>query len=99
MRNSALKVVRELHPDAYWSLDSDILVAPQALQLALESLSRFDAVGSRCYMTRTGTAFPSAASLTTRGRLRRVHSEDVCQVEVVMASVLDRKRTRLHSSN
>lgn len=84
LRNSLLQRVRELEPEHFWSVDSDILVAKDALASALEARSRFDAVGSRCYMTERGTFAPSYAMLNGGG-LVRPDSKGCHRVDVIMA--------------
>lgn len=84
LRNSLLKRVRELEPEHFWSVDSDILVAKDALTSALEARSRFDAVGSRCYMTERGTIAPSYAMLNGGG-LVRPDGKGCHPVDVIMA--------------
>lgn len=51
VRNALLGRVRELAPDIFWSLDSDILPAQTALTEALPQLAIFDAVGLHTYMS------------------------------------------------
>jgi hypothetical protein len=96
LRNKLLGMVRQLEPDYFLSLDSDILLNPQALGQMIESLGSFDAVGTRCYMgppsrnpgPGRGTSLPSYGMLTRNGGLRRVDSEGVFQVDVIMAAKL-----------
>lgn len=70
LRNMMLTRVRELEPTLFWSLDSDVLAHPQALESAIEALQRFDAVGSKIYMTPHGTTCPSFAQENNGGLLR-----------------------------
>jgi hypothetical protein len=51
----------------------------------IEALERFDAVGSRCYMTASGTRFPSWARLLPSGGLQRTDSDGTFAVDVIMA--------------
>lgn len=85
LRNELLRAVRQAKPDAFLSLDSDILLHPAQLGLLLESLQRFDAVGGRCYMTKTGVKFPSYAMLGKSGSLQRPDAVGVFEVDVIMA--------------
>ncbi len=50
LRNKLLKIVRQQAPDYFWSVDSDILVHPDSLVSALGLMSRFAAVGSKCFL-------------------------------------------------
>jgi hypothetical protein len=84
LRNTLLTRVRELEPDNYWSVDSDILVAPDTLESALEAREKFGAVGSRCYMTPKGKSAPSYAMLNGAG-LIRPDAKGCIKVDVIMA--------------
>jgi hypothetical protein len=85
LRNELLASVQSSAPDAFLSLDSDILVHPDLVKLLLDDLDRFDAVGGRCYMTSTGLRFPSYGMLGRSGGLRRVDASGVFPVDVIMA--------------
>lgn len=87
LRNRVLAAVRQSGPDLFLSLDSDILLHPDHLKFMIEALDRFDAVGGRCYMTSSGTRFPSWARLA-RGSLQRIDSEGTFAVDVIMACKL-----------
>jgi hypothetical protein len=58
LRNTLLRRVRELAPDLFLSLDSDILLHPDTVKNLLQSIGRFGAVGGHCYMG-PGRANPS----------------------------------------
>lgn len=93
LRNQLLAAVRELGPDAFWSVDSDILVHPQALASAIGMLDRFDAVGSRCYMTEKGIGAPSWGFWRpSSGGLLRFDDDPLvpvqCPADVIMAMKL-----------
>lgn len=85
LRNELLGAVREQSPDLFLSIDSDILLHPDQLKLMIECLDRFDAVGGRCYMTSSGTRFPSWGRLTRDGNLQRTDSDGTFPVDVIMA--------------
>jgi hypothetical protein len=88
LRNQLLSAVRKRHPDLFLSLDSDILLHPDQIKLMIECLDRFDAVGGRCYMTSSGTRFPSWGRLTRHGNLQRTDSDGTFPVDVIMACKL-----------
>lgn len=88
LRNRLLGAVRDLAPDLFFSVDSDILLHPDQLTNLIETSGSFDAVGGRCYMTATGTRFPSWGSLTKTGALRRDDRDGVFAVDVIMAAKL-----------
>lgn len=83
LRNRLLGFVREIGPALYWSLDSDILAAPDCLALAVPLLTKYDAVGMKCYMEAYGTAAPN---YFIRGRRYEAFAE--AEVDVIMASKL-----------
>jgi hypothetical protein len=89
-RNALLARVRDLSPDLWWSVDSDIYVAPEALRDALETIEHFDAVGGACFMTPVNTA-PSYAFIEGDLLVRPIR-HDVFQVDAVMAMVLMKPR-------
>jgi len=89
LRNRLLGEVRSLAPDLFLSLDSDILLAPDALKSAMEGLDRFDAVGMRTFMTPEGTSVPNWANLNREGGLQRQdHFGMFFGVEILMAAKL-----------
>ena len=88
LRNLLLGAVRHAGPDLFLSLDSDVLLHDQALALMVEDLERFDAVGTKCYMTPTGTSAPSYGNLGRVGTLQRVDSGGVFSCQVIMAAKL-----------
>jgi len=61
LRNSLLKTVRDINPDYYFSLDSDILlVNPNTIELLIAHIkSGADAVNPLMFMTPFGTMYPS----------------------------------------
>jgi len=91
LRSRLLRRVREIQPDLFWSLDSDMLAAPDALEVAIRCLDResWAAVGMRTFMQPVGTGVASKANLVN-GRL--VSREDVTygahRVDVIMGSKL-----------
>lgn len=85
LRNRLLEAVQTLEPDAFLSLDSDILLHPDQVKFLLGDLERFDAVGGRCYMTAHGTRFPSWGRLSRNGGLQRQDAAGVFDVDVIMA--------------
>lgn len=90
LRNTLLKRVRELQPEVFWSLDTDILANEICLSSAWRVLKedRFDAVGMKLYMTPSGRSSPSYAILPPQGGLRRSDHEGVIEVDAIMASKL-----------
>lgn len=87
VRNQLLGLVRELDPDVFVSLDSDIMIHPDALGLLVEDLAAgtWDAVGGKCFMTQAGTRFPSWARFGRSGGLERYDSDGCFTVDVIMA--------------
>lgn len=85
IRNHLLAQVRAMAPDYFLSLDSDILLHPDALQNLLETSSRFDAVGGRCYMSRSGNTHPSNGFIGYQRGFYREDTQFVLEVEIIMA--------------
>lgn len=89
LRNTVLKAVREIGPEAFWSLDSDILPRQDALVFLLEGLETFDAVGGHTWMTPLGKDCPSYAGLKGDQLVGRIDQEVGCfPVDVIMATKL-----------
>lgn len=86
LRNALLAEVRAMGPRVFWSLDSDILAHPEALSSALEALSRFSAVGQRCYMSEYGVWCPSYAMVAGEGGLLRRDADGCFPVDCIMAA-------------
>jgi hypothetical protein len=61
MRNSLLKTVREISPNYYYSLDSDVLITnPSTINSLISHIqSGADAVNTLMFMTPIGTMYPS----------------------------------------
>lgn len=92
LRNRLLGAVREFEPAFFLSIDSDILLHPDALNMLLEDMEKddYDAIGSRCYMTPTGRSCPSWARVSSQGSLQRYDSTGYFPVQVIMALKLMR---------
>lgn len=86
LRNNLLLYVRSVAPPLYWSLDSDILAAPDCLTSALPLLDKYDAVGMKCFLELTGMAAPNYG--TGRQGLSRRDAYAEFPVDVLMASKL-----------
>lgn len=99
LRNLLLREVREAAPDVFLSVDSDVLLAPEAIADLLESTARFPAVGGGTFLTPQpqgprrsdvpgwGEQFPSCGWIVGREGLRRQYMEHrgVIPVGVIMA--------------
>jgi hypothetical protein len=91
LRNRLLWHVRSIEPDLFWSLDSDVLVAPRALATLVETLRyerEFDAAGGKIYMTSKGTGHSSYGMLLGQGGLLRPEADGLFAVDVIMATKL-----------
>lgn len=88
LRNKLLKGVRRLEPTYFLSLDTDMLLATEAVH-ALVSTQRetgWDAVGGKAYMTRRGRHAPSYAMFKHNSTsIRRPESSAVMRVDAIMA--------------
>lgn len=90
VRNELLVKVRELAPDLFFSLDSDILLHEDALVNLLESVERFDAVGTKCYLSWPDRSCPNYAGLINGSGLMRPDASEVFTTDVIMAAKLMR---------
>lgn len=92
LRNSVLAVVRGLDVSFFLSVDSDILLHPDVLQMLLADMDAdpWDAIGARCYMTPTGRQCPSWGQMSSQGYLQRADADGYFPVEVIMAIKLMR---------
>lgn len=84
LRNTLLRTIRLIQPKFFLSLDSDILLHPQALADMYESIGKFDAVGGKAYLSK-GTVCPTYASLPPSGGLIRKDATGVFAVDCIMA--------------
>lgn len=89
-RNALLGLVRDQEPDLFLSLDSDILLAPQAISSAFDAMSEYalDAVGLKCFMTDAHRSHPSYGMIAGGGLVRSDHDGVLCSVDVIMAAKL-----------
>lgn len=89
LRNQMLEQVRAVMPTWFLSLDSDVMLHPDAIQRMIETATgAFDAVGSKVYLGDRGTRYPNWAKLDPAGRLMRSDFGGVMRVDVLMAVVL-----------
>jgi hypothetical protein len=94
LRNQLLTGVRQLDPQFFLSIDSDILLHPDAVVNMLDTMYSGDwgAVGSKVFLSNRGTRHPNYAKLTKGGNLQRSDSDGVFQVDVLMALKLMSRR-------
>lgn len=93
LRNSLLAGVREISPDLFLSLDSDILLAPEAVSSALDALAKHSdswAVGLKCFMSPSSVAHPSMGIWANNScvSFRRKDCSDIATVDIIMAAKL-----------
>lgn len=104
LRNLLLHAVRERNPDYFLSLDSDILLRPDSLDVALQEIGDADALGLHTYMDRParppagmqvqlgiGRHLASKADLKGQQLINRLHFEtyeETHKVGVIMAAKL-----------
>ncbi len=88
LRNYLLGEVRQVQPDLFLSVDSDILLHPQQISNLVEVLEtderKFDAVGGKVYLS-PGKDNPSWAYYNAERGLRRLDIGYVGPVDVIMA--------------
>ncbi len=93
LRNSLLSSVREIEPDFYFSLDSDILIQnPNTLELLIAHVkSGADAVSPLMFMTPVGDMYPSVMTWADNGtdkarRLLKYPIGTYFKADVIMAA-------------
>jgi hypothetical protein len=89
LRNLALQYVREAGCDLALSLDTDILLHPDAIGnlIATQTQRGWDAVGGYCYMS-ANRSHPSYANLMGLNSLRRPDIRSVEMCDVLMGIIL-----------
>lgn len=85
LRNRLLTGVRVYQPGAFLSLDTDILIHPDAVGNLFESLIDFSAVGGKAYMSHVGRKVPSHAFVRGGQAYRTDHEGGVIRTQVIMA--------------
>jgi len=100
LRNSLLKRVREIQPDYYFSLDSDILIKnPNTLELLMKHVDEgADAVNTLMFMTPFDTKFPSVMTWNNdeNNRAHRADSYPLgsfFEADIIMAAKMMSKDT------
>lgn len=59
LRNNLLRHVREIQPEYFLSVDTDILLHPRAVERLFDSIQSYDAVGGKTFMSPYGLRHPS----------------------------------------
>lgn len=89
VRNLLLSEVRNIGPDYFLSLDSDILLHPDTIDNLIETISVADnigVVGGLTYLDQRDHRITNIANINPRTRaLQRVKSPGIHEVDVVMA--------------
>ncbi len=95
-RNRLLGLVQAIKPDYFLSLDSDILLHPSALVCLLDTIQakhvtkgapiHWDAVGGKAFLSERGNTMVTYGNLGPNGGgLRRMNSDGIFPVEIIMA--------------
>ena len=84
VRNLLLDYVSQFEQD-FLSVDSDILVHPEQVDVMRECRDRFDVVGGKVYLSPKGKFHASYANLGRNMQLKRSDSTGTFRVDVVMA--------------
>ena len=88
LRNTLLTYVRGAKPDIFFSLDSDILLHPDAFKMGFQLLEDTQyawAVGLKCFMTPDSTMFPSNA-MRAGTHYDRIRVSKPVEVDIIMAA-------------
>jgi hypothetical protein len=95
LRNRLLKNVRDINPDYFISLDSDILAAPGSIGSSISFLEdqNLNAVASKVYLDKKRRMYPNYSFLPKTGVLRRPDvNYSLVDVDVIMAfKIMDKK--------
>jgi uncharacterized protein (DUF736 family) len=99
LRNSLLKTAREIEPDYYFSLDSDILlINPKTIELLISHInSGADGVNPLMFMTPVGVNYPSVMTWKNDGsnrafRLPEYNLGSYFKTDVIMAAKMMSKK-------
>ncbi len=96
-RNTLMDRARELQPENYFSLDSDILLTnPRSLEILSRELVNFNAVNPLIFMSPSSTEHPSVLSWSHKTRpgcetkryLNKYQMGKVFQADVIMGAVM-----------
>ena len=100
LRNSLLTTVREIEPDYYFSLDSDIIIKnPATIELLIAHIQDgADAVNPLMFMTPLGTDFPSVMSWIDKDEYKAKREKKYplgtyFKSDVIMAAKMMSKKT------
>lgn len=89
LRNKLLEGVRALEPEYFLSLDSDILLHPEAITYLVNAQTQYDfhAVGGKTFLTPigSGTWAPSWANLSAEQTLIREDRSTIMTCDCIMA--------------
>lgn len=94
LRNELLSHVRQREPEIFLSLDSDVLLHPQAIKSALgifDAQPELWAVGTKCYLSKRSERYPNAGYWSRRGHpgmWNRSLGNRPVRADVLMASTL-----------
>ena len=90
LRNKLLREVRKIKPFYFLSLDSDILIHPQAIKNMFDAFEIYPdawAVGSKCFLSTTTKVHPNMGNWSDHkfNRYYRADSESLLEVDILMA--------------
>lgn len=100
LRNSLLNTVRQIQPDYYFSLDSDIIIKhPSTIELLINHVNEgADAVSPLMFMTPIGTQYPSVMNWIENDSDRAYRKESYplgtyFKSDIIMAAKMMSKKT------
>lgn len=88
LRNCLLDAVREIGPDLFLSLDSDILLHPDAIGSMVSKMGEkgFDAIGGKCFLEPSGLHSPNYGMMKrNKDSFTRTNAEGLIAVDILMA--------------
>ena len=86
LRNQLLALVRNINPDFFFSLDSDIILKENVIGDLLEACSLYDAVGGKVYLAKQAR-LPSYGNLIRENlNMLRPDVDTLIPVDIIMAA-------------
>jgi hypothetical protein len=90
LRNKLLRQVRKIKPFYFLSLDSDILIHPQAIKNMFDAFEQYPdawAVGSKCFLSTTTRVHPNMGNWSDRNfnKYYRADSNNLVHSDILMA--------------
>ena len=95
LRNELLEAVRPEEPDYFFSLDSDVLLHPKAVELLVYGMEEYPdawAIAPKCYVSKHSTRHPNMGVWANKHKsmFRRYDYNDIVKVDILICCYLMR---------